>query len=274
MNKKYLLILTLMSIALVAGSAQKASADEVGNMSEGGRHAIDGRRPMGGLRQSGVFGTVTALNGALITINTAVRPNSTDTVKTFSIDATNAKFVRNGTDASLASIVIGDRIIAEGPVVGQNVTATIIRDGIGDRGQKMGWEGATSSRSMMPRAINHEKGGTPTARQPLGNGQPVVGGVVSALNGMNLTVTNRGNVSYSVDATNAVIEKGGATTTVSGISLNDTVIVQGTVSDNTVAATLILDRGIQPSAPRVTPPVQKQSVGIWGNVKHFFGRFF
>ena len=60
--------------------------------------------------------------------------------------------------------------------------------------------------------------------------------------GMPTTVAGTGTV-YTVDATNAKIYKGGATTTVSvsAIATGDKVMVQGTISGTNIAATVIRD---------------------------------
>jgi hypothetical protein len=78
--------------------------------------------------------------------------------------------------------------------------------------------------------------------------QPAIVGVVTRINGTTLTVATRGfgnranaTTTFTVNAANAVIVKGNATTTLSSVSVNDKVLVQGTVSGTTVNATLIRD---------------------------------
>ena len=86
------------------------------------------------------------------------------------------------------------------------------------------------------------RGGIPMMR----NG---VFGTVEAIDGTTITVDGRQGTStatttYSVDASNAKVIKGTATTTasISDISVGDRVVVQGTVnSDDTVIATTIID---------------------------------
>jgi hypothetical protein len=87
---------------------------------------------------------------------------------------------------------------------------------------------------------------------------PGVFGTVTAVSGNTLTVTSKmfkmgprgagDNASatttatvYTVDATNAKIYKDNATSTISGIAVNDMVIVEGAVSGTNVAATVIRD---------------------------------
>lgn len=70
-------------------------------------------------------------------------------------------------------------------------------------------------------------------------------GTVSAIHNDTITVTSKTGTVYAVDATNATIQKGfgenATTLTVSNISVNDTVAVQGTVTGDSVTATKILD---------------------------------
>jgi Domain of unknown function (DUF5666) len=73
-------------------------------------------------------------------------------------------------------------------------------------------------------------------------------GSVTAINGTSLTVTGQQGfassttaVVYTVDASNAMIRKGQATTTVSSIAIGDKVMVQGTVSGTSVTAQTIID---------------------------------
>ncbi len=75
--------------------------------------------------------------------------------------------------------------------------------------------------------------------------RPELVGKVTSVNGTTLTVTGKnfgsGSASstFTVDASSAVILKGGATTTVSGIAVGDVVLVQGTLSGSTITAKLI-----------------------------------
>ncbi|MES2060157.1 MAG: hypothetical protein V4438_03940 [Patescibacteria group bacterium] len=77
--------------------------------------------------------------------------------------------------------------------------------------------------------------------------RPELVGKVTAVNGNILTVSGRGfgrenaTTSFSVDASAAVVVKGNATSTVSSISVGDTILVQGTVSGSTITAKKIFD---------------------------------
>lgn len=181
---------------------------------------------------SGVAGTVTAVNGTIITIT---GKNST----TYTVDATNAKIskinpVVTGTTSTnrpiptlitVSNIAVGDTIMVRGTVSGTSVTATNIIDGkfgsFAGRGDHTGAHKGTAS--------------------------PHVGGTVTAVNGNSITVTETSKsgtpVTYTVDVTNAKITERGAkgTTptivTVSAIIVGDKVGVRGTVSGTSVTAT-------------------------------------
>ena len=86
--------------------------------------------------------------------------------------------------------------MVQGTVSGTTVTATKINDGL-----------------MLNKQSGDNNNG-PTS--PDGNGQPSIGGTVTAVNGNIVTITNPGNTSYTIDVTNAKITKAGATSTVAG----------------------------------------------------------
>ncbi len=85
------------------------------------------------------------------------------------------------------------------------------------------------------------------------NGKSVAG-IVTAINGNTLTVsetivkrikkstsTLSTTTTYTVDASNAIIMKSGATTSLSVISLNDKVLINGTASGTLITAKIIHD---------------------------------
>jgi len=76
-----------------------------------------------------------------------------------------------------------------------------------------------------------------------GMGQsPGVFGQVAAINGTTITITDsRNSTKYTIDASNASVTKNGSASSLSNIAVGDTVMIQGTVSGNSVTATSILD---------------------------------
>ena len=168
---------------------------------------------------------------------------------------------KNNATSTLSSIAIGDTVVVQGTVSGTNVTATTIRDGVMMRtpgaGMGMGRGNYASSTSPIT-----------------GNGEPVVAGKVTSINGTTLAITNASNVSYTVDASNAKIVKGGTTgtATISNIAVGDQVVVQGTVSGSSVTATSVIDQvGGGANAPPNGAPGAK---GFFGSIGSFFSHLF
>ena len=236
---------------------------------------------MMGMHKPGVMGTVTAVSGNTITItakqfaprqwnaakgtaapSTATPP--TATTVTYTIDATNATVKKAGVASSVSNIAVGDMIMAQGTVSGTSVTATTIDDGFA-KGMGGGMMG--------------QKGGASLATLPAGNGQPIVGGAVTAVSGTTITITNTAGVTYTIDASSAKFTKGATTgATIANISVGDNVIVQGTVSGNAVTAASVIDQGAMPMAAAGTSSTgttnSAPSRGFFGSIGSFFSHLF
>ena len=218
-------------------------------------------------RVPGVFGTVSAINGSTITVNSkGFGPNATAT--TYTVDGTNATVTKNGAASSVGNIAIGDIIMVQGTVSGTNVTATTIRDGMPQGMPGRGWGPHASTTPKVAPYV------------PQGNGEPVVGGSVTAIDGTTLTITNKAGVTYTADASNAAVSIKGATSTVSSIATGDSVVVQGTVNGTSITASSIIDSGAAPSnsanssAPGPRPGGFGAFLGGIGSFfKHIFGFF-
>lgn len=232
---------------LIIGGTALAATTGNGN----GRWDRNGKAP-------GVFGTVSSVSGTNLSVTSkGFGPNATET--TYAVDAANATVMKNGATSTLSSVATGDRVMITGTVNGTSVTASVIRDGV-------------------PQGRGPESQG-PKTPPFQGNGEPVLGGSVSAINGTTFTVTNKSNVTYTVDASSAKVVKGNATSSLSDVAVGDGVMVQGTVNGTSVNASLIVDQG----APRVpsangsaTPPASNEGfVGrIFGGIGNFFGNLF
>lgn len=216
----------------------------------------------GGMRGTppGVFGTVTALNGTTLTVaSNGFGRNATSTPATaYTVNAANATVTKDGATSTIASVAVGDRVMVRGTVSGTSVTATAIMDGVpqgrgfpGDRGN------ATSTRPVS---------------LVQGNGEPVIAGTVSAVNGGTLTVTNTSNITYTVDASTAKIVKGNATSTLASVAVDDNVIVQGTVNGTSVTAASVIDQGVPPG--RGGAPGASANKGFLGDFFGGIGSFF
>lgn len=158
-----------------------------------------------------VSGTVTAINGNTLTISTP-NPNSSSTT-IYTVDVSNAFIIKNGA----TGISVNDKIIVSGTINGTAITAKIVYDG--------------------PNFLKAEKEPKP------------IDGTVTAINGNTLTISQNvrkeenGSTTkiYTVDATNALIIKQGATSSVSSIAINDKIMVNGTVNGTTITAKIIHD---------------------------------
>lgn len=237
----------------------------------------------GGMMRFAISGTVSAVNGNTITVTSMVRrgfdlkekekensptttttPTPTPTVTptpvtvTYTVDATNAKVFKNNVAGTVASILVGDTVMVQGALTGSNVVATVIRDGVPLRGNDKG------------KLDNNSGQGLPNIT---GNGQPIVLGTVSAITGNTLTVTNKSNVTYTVDATNAKITQGSKTALISNIAVGDAVIVQGAVNGNAVVASTIIDQA-KPANTNGDNKEESRGGGFFGGIGSFFAHLF
>jgi hypothetical protein len=201
----------------------------------------------------GVFGTVSSISGNIITVTgkQGFGTNDAITTITFTVDATNAKIVKNNATGTISSIVVGDTIMAQGTLTGTNLEATTIRDGA-IRGPNNG--------QLNPSAI-------------VGNGQPVVAGVVSTISGSSITITNKSNMTYTVDVTNAKIMQNNVAGTISNIAVGDTIVAQGTVNGDLVSAAMIFVQAA-PTNPAVTASSAQPHKGFFGAIGSFFSHIF
>ncbi len=207
-------------------------------------------RPMPARPASGVFGKVTAVSDNTITVD--VPAHGKDAAKTVTVDASAAVIDKNKVLSSVSGIAVGDTIMVEGTLNGTTVAATRIHDGVMVKGQP----------STPPKDKTNQDG----VIFPEGNGQPIIGGTVSAVNGNTITITNKSNVSYTVDASGAKISKMGVSSaTASNIAVGDSILVQGTFTGTSVAAVNIVD---------ATAASSNAHAGFLGAIGNFFARLF
>ncbi len=221
-----------------------------------------------------IIGKVAAINGDSLTVTQAAHPafgssTSATATTTFMVDATNATIFKNNATSSVSSIVVGDLVAVQGTVSGTNVTATSIRDGFGG-GMHMGM-GSTTTGQRGP-GFNH---GNASSTSPItGNGQPVVAGTISAISGSSLTITNKSNVSYTVDASNAKIVEGQNIVTVSSLSVGDNVIVQGAVNGSSITASSVIDQKAPGTGNASSTRPHAGGNGIFAAIGGFFSHIF
>ncbi len=239
MNKK-LLILSGSALALsllVSGSALAASKNFEGMAREKG--IKEGARNYHAEMHS-VTGTVSSVNGTSISL--AARNGTA-----YTIDATNAVVMKNNATSTISNIAVGDMLNVQGNASGTSVVASKIRD-------------IVKNNLNVPMQIQ-------------GNGQPVVAGKVTSINGLTLAITNSSNVSYTIDATNAKIQKAGnASSTISSIAVGDNVIAQGTINGTSVIAASVID---QTNATVTNNGNEaKTHSSFFGSVGNFFKHLF
>ena len=197
-----------------------------------------------------LVGKVSAINGNSITV-VSNKNNNTQNTLTFTVDAANAKILRGETVIKVSDIFVGDNVIVQGTVNGTSITATFIRDGKVGKG-------------------NNQNDNNQALLQIQSNGQPVIGGKITAINGNTVTVASNSNVTYTVDATNAKIVQGKGIATLSVLKVGDLVIVQGTVNGTAVVASTIIDQ-VNQADQKAEKKVNK---GFFSSIGQWFVRLF
>ena len=241
-------IVLASSLAVVMPALAQTNA--VVSVHGGVEDGTNGGMQYGGMQGGGgIMGTVSAINGNTLTVTSVSRParpmpeRATSTPVTsvsstaYTVDATNAKIYKGSptSTVSVSVIAVGDTLIVQGTVSGTNIAATVIRDGVVPT---MGRPG------MGGKGLGHSTSSTPTGTTSIqGNGEPVIGGSVTAISGTTLTVTNASNVTYTINAASTTIVKNGTSTAIANIAVGDNVIVQGVVNGNAVTASSIIDQG-------------------------------
>jgi len=252
MFKKFVLAVSLIAICSVFMASAAPAFAQPKEM--GGQWSFRGGMHQG--PHNAIFGKVTAVNGNTLTV-TDSRGKTT-----YTVDATNATITKNGATAIISDVAVGDTIMVQGTINDTNVTATAIRDG-----QPM------NDRSKT----NHNAAQTPVIQ---GDGQPVIAGTVTTISGTTITITNKNNVVYTIDASNAKIEKGRTSASVSDITAGDKIIAQGAINGTSVVATSIIDQTKPASTPATdasTSETQRTAghpFGFFGNIFNFLKRFF
>ncbi len=260
MNRNaYIAAAVAVAAGFVVMAAAAVPAFAAGNAEHGRWNGPEGRGQAMGAPV--VFGTVTAVNGATLTVTETARPgiSTTTAAKVYAVNADNAKIYKGGATStvSVASIAVGDTVMVEGTVSGTTVTATAIHDGVG--------------RPIFARDASSTERGTPPIQ---GNGQPVVAGAVTAVNGTTITITNASNVTYTIDAASTTIVKDGTSTTIGSVASGDSLVVQGAVNGTSVTASSIIDQGTKASAASAPHGNGFSFGGVFGAIGGFFRHVF
>ena len=268
-SKKIVPLFMLASLIIVASGAHVVSAQTAPTTMTARNHqAFEGQGGGRGMMGRGVVGTVSAVNGTTLTITS--RPwgkpaadGTTPAPTTYTVDASSAQVTKDKVASSISAIAIGDTVMVQGTVTGSSVKATKIRDGLPIRNQN-GQDNQSESKDFPAQSIQ-------------GNGQPIIAGTITTVSGKNITITNKSNASFTVDATNAQIRNGDATSSVSTLTVGDRIIVQGTINGNAVVAYSIIDSGQATTATNNSQSGQPQKMenhGFFGGIGSFFSHLF
>lgn len=139
-------------------------------------------------------------------------------------------------------------------------------DSDGDSDMRGGWGRHASTSPMWGQA---------SSTLPQGNGEPVVGGSVTAIGSSTLTITNKAGATYTVDTSDATVhKKGDATSGTSSINVGDNVIVQGAVNGTSVTASSVIDQGDNSRGGGAMGSVGLGIGAFFGGIGNFFHRLF
>jgi hypothetical protein len=219
----------------------------------------EGGMPGRGMARPGVVGTVSAINGNILTVSGRTGFGANKTSTTYTVDASNATVTKNRVASTFSAIAVGDIVAAQGTLTGTNLVATTIRDGVMTRGQGKGPKDGVTSK--VPPPIT-------------GNGQPIVAGTVSSITGSTMVITNNSNVTYTIDITNAKITKGVNTASITDVTVGDMVVVQGTVNGTNIVASSIIDQTKPLNNPNAQGTNQGKHLGFFGGIGSFFAHIF
>ncbi len=215
-----------------------------GHKGDQGRNSIS-MRPV-------ISGIVIAVSGNTVTITGRTNMNYATTSSTYTVNATNAVVRKSNATSTVSNIAVGDRIFVQGSITGTSITATTIYDSVGMMGDN-GSQGEKGRPGMASSTTGF-----------MGNGQPVIAGTVTVINGTTLTVTTMSSTTYTIDASNAKVLNGATTVALSTVTVGQRVIVQGTINGSSVTATTIHEQVND----------QPKKVGFFGSVGGFFKHLF
>jgi len=219
-----------------------------------------------------IVGTVASAPDAsgtfTVTAKSWKRGTTTATPTTYTVTTSSATtFAKGGAASTVSAIAVGDTVNIQGTVTGTSVAATRIIDG-----KMMG-------RLEQKNGEKPEKPDAPRMQPLTGNGQPIIGGNVTAITGNILTVLNKSNVTYTVDVSSTTVSKAGVTgATTSSIAVGDSLIVQGTINGTSVTASSVIDQGTLPTSSDESKTAKPEARGgfmgaIGGFFSHMFGFF-
>lgn len=242
-NKKYISLLVAIGISLGLIATSPVFAQTNSSSGKGiGKVERQIKKPI-------ITGTVATINGISFTVTTKAKHKG-GVATTYIVDASNATVTKNGVVSTISSIAVGDKVMIQGTLNGTNVVAQTIRDGI--------------TKKLPAEPIIQ------------GNGQPIVAGSVTSISGSTITITNKSNVIYTIDASNAKILVKNQTSSISNVIVGDNLIVQGTVNGTSVVASSVIDQKAPANnnTGNSSGDNQKSYKGFMGGVSNFFRNLF
>ncbi|MES2225056.1 MAG: DUF5666 domain-containing protein [Patescibacteria group bacterium] len=252
--KKSLLTIPALALVAVIGLSQTASATDAkaginvtaAPVAVSAKAQADMKLRMGDdENRNAIFGTVTAVSSTTITIASTDSGKTGAPVTVYTVNTATAVVDKDTKASTAAAIVVGDHVMVQGTVTGNTIVATKIHNGV------------------MAKGVNGNKDGMKNILE--GNGQPIVGGTVTAVNGNTVTITNKSNIAYTIDVTNAKVTKNGTASTSSTIAVGDTVLVQGAINGTAVTAV---------SVTASNSGNANMHVGFFAKIGNFFARLF
>lgn len=211
-----------------SASAQNASSNASAASAASGASGASGS--MGVHRFHGVAGTIAAINGDTITLNTQTGVAKVRTTPTTAVTVTSS--------GSVSDIATGDRVIVSGTKSG----TTIAADTIGDVGKNapagpglLGGNGRRLGRDMHRFGSGNGAHGGPSM-----NGRSFAAGTVTAANGSTLTVKAADGATETVTTTSSTkvtITKAGS---LSDLHSGDQITVMGKTSNGVTTANRIM----------------------------------
>lgn len=214
-----------------------------------------------------ITGTVTAINGSTITMTSKVKNSTVSTI--YTVDASSARIQKNKETGTIASIVVGDTIAVNGTIADSKIAAKIIIAGTTPAGIPKPKAQKEKEQKKIERENDDAPADIKAFMDSMGDGQPIIAGTITAISGSTITITNKSNVTYTVNAANAAITRGTTKkAAVSTLAVGDALVAQGAINDNTVTATMII------SKPTPANTAVGVKVGLFGKIGNFFGRIF
>ncbi len=271
-NKFFINIIVISALVGISVAGYCYAATMQGNFGQGGfgdQVQFQGNRQ----QNPGVFGTVSAINGTNLTIvSKGFGPDSATT--TYAVDASNATVEKDRATSTLSVISVGNSVMVLGAINETSITATRINlnAGLGEGDRQnigKGFNQRNASSTMQKR-------GASSTNMMEGNGQPIIGGTVSVISDTTITITNKSNTSYTVDASSANITKADKKISVSDIAVGDSVLVQGAINGTSVTAATITDQSFAAHGTSTEKKIndnQKPS-GFFRGIGNFFAKLF